>query len=443
MATWTATRGTDTLAFDGNPYKLVAIEGIGSPPMRRLDERGPLQDGVTDLGYRMDARIIDLVIWFQATSESVLDGYRDTLLEFFKPKSSTPVKLKVTRADNGVRQIDGFVTGAIDAPATAGDRPGAKAQKVGIQLRCANPIWYDPTPQTSGTWATGITEWQYGGGVIGTSNLLASTVTPSAGATASISGAVAFSTGFTVVARTARPTTGTVVAFQLTSDGDNMAQFEARGSVNYAWSRGAFTSYGSNDTSGSAVYFFIGKNNEMAIKRDGTTLAWSGDAIGGVDSTLAMLWRGSSWGSAVSHAAVYNIPLTATQQTALRTSIANTSSRYSGTVQVSGNWDDFPVITLAGPINDPVVTNLTTGEVLDFTGATIAANEYYTIDTRYGHKTIYDQTGANKVSTLAGSSDLGTFHLEPGGNLLQVTFTGGTSVATAVTMNYHNRYISP
>lgn len=444
MATWTATRGTDSLAFNGSPYSLISINGIGGAPTRRLEERGPLQDGMTDLGYRLEPRVIDMIIWIRAASETLLDGYRDTLLEFFKPKSDTPIKLRVTRADGGVRQIDGYSVGVVEAPSTVGERPGGKAQKVGVQLRCANPIWYDPTPG-SVAFVTTLSEWRYGGGAIGTANLLTSAENPAQGAV----GTIGTPTYWTIVARTARPSSGTQSLFYASSG--NGYYFSANSGGTASWGLASFALQGTAYTSGTATLFFHNSIDDRQMHQ-GTALRFSNGGAGiyfALPNTIT--WRsnggaggiGSAWVNPITHAAVYNIALSAEQRTALRNSIENSTGRYSGTAALSGTWDEYPVITLTGPINDPVITNHTTGEVLDFTGATINANEIYTIDTRYGHKTVTSQTGENKISALSEGSDLATFHLVPGGNFLQVTFTGGTAAATGVAVNYYNRYISP
>jgi hypothetical protein len=66
-----------------------------------------------------------------------------------------------------------------------------------------------------------------------------------------------------------------------------------------------------------------------------------------------------------------------------------------------------------GPITSPVITNAITGDKLDFTGTTIVGGASYTIDCRYGQKTVVDSAGANQISKLTSDSDLSTFCLLP------------------------------
>lgn len=111
-----------------------------------------------------------------------------------------------------------------------------------------------------------------------------------------------------------------------------------------------------------------------------------------------------------------------------------------------GSWRTFPVITITGPIVNPVITNLTTGDKLDFTGITIAALNTYTIDLAYGRKTVVNQLGVNKIADLTSDSDLATFALEaapeaPGGvNTIQVTGSGANT-NTEIYLRYYPRYV--
>lgn len=109
-------------------------------------------------------------------------------------------------------------------------------------------------------------------------------------------------------------------------------------------------------------------------------------------------------------------------------------------VEHDGNWDSAPIVRITGPITDPVLTNETTGEVLDFTGTTIAAGDWYEVDTRYGEKTVVDSAGANVIADLTDDSDLATFHLQTGTNSLNVTGTAATE-ATSVSVVYYERFL--
>jgi hypothetical protein len=116
------------------------------------------------------------------------------------------------------------------------------------------------------------------------------------------------------------------------------------------------------------------------------------------------------------------------------------------TVQYGGSWRSYPYrIRIQGPITDCVITNVATGEKLDFTGVTIAGSDWRDVDLRYSYKTVKDSTNANKIEDLTDDSDLTSWHLAtrrevPGGdNTLTVTGTGATT-ETEVYVSYHEYY---
>lgn len=110
------------------------------------------------------------------------------------------------------------------------------------------------------------------------------------------------------------------------------------------------------------------------------------------------------------------------------------------TIDYTGSWRTNPLIRITGPIDDPIVQNETTGEVLDFTGTSLAGGEYLEIDTRYGRKSVVDEAGANQIALLSEDSDLGTFHLEPGDNDIRVTGTA-VNAASQVVLSFYVRYL--
>lgn len=132
---------------------------------------------------------------------------------------------------------------------------------------------------------------------------------------------------------------------------------------------------------------------------------------------------------------------------AVPTGIGSTSIAQSKTITYGGTWRALPdLIRIKGPITDPVITNVATGEKLDFTGTTIASGAYYDIDCSWDAKTIVDQLGANQYSKLVRGSSLNTFHLAPapevpgGLNDIRVSGTGITNV-TEIYIQYFERFV--
>jgi hypothetical protein len=87
-----------------------------------------------------------------------------------------------------------------------------------------------------------------------------------------------------------------------------------------------------------------------------------------------------------------------------------------------------------------VITNGATDDKIDFTGFTIGAGVTYTIDLRYGYKTVVDHLGANQISKLSTDSDLATWGLIAGENSIGVVGTSITS-ATLISFQFNERFI--
>ena len=111
-----------------------------------------------------------------------------------------------------------------------------------------------------------------------------------------------------------------------------------------------------------------------------------------------------------------------------------------------GTWREYPVIEIVGPITNCVIEHLDTGDKLDFTGTTIGAGVTYTIDLRYGYKTIFDSSGINRIGQLTNDSDLATWSLQPdpevadGINNIQFSGSGATS-ATQIYIRFYERHV--
>jgi hypothetical protein len=118
------------------------------------------------------------------------------------------------------------------------------------------------------------------------------------------------------------------------------------------------------------------------------------------------------------------------------------SSTLSGVSAINnrGDADEYPIIRLVGPIEDPKVTNLTYGEKLDFNGTHIAAGVTYQMDLRYGYKTVTEIPNTNRIDKLSDDSSLSTWRFRPGINDIQVMGTGITSATQAI-FDYYYRYL--
>ncbi len=281
-----------------DPFSHIWLEeedGLGIAPLHRISERGPQQHGATDLGYRLDPRVITLVVGVGGNDIRETYAARRTLQQVCSPRGA--IKLRYTLTDGAVRQIDCHYRGGMTFPSS--QRQGFW-DRTGIELVASNPTFYDPTPMA--------VVWTVGGA------------------------------------------TGTGFVFPIT--------------------------------------FPI------------------------------------AFGSAT----------------------INTTT----TVPYAGDEPAFPVLQIVGPITSPVITNQTTGDVLNLSGTTIAAGEYFVIDTRYGAKTVVDSATPpnNRIAALSDDSDLATFHIAPapeasdGINVLHASGTGATD-ATRIIVRYYTTYQGP
>lgn len=130
----------------GKPISLMYLDGTGVSPVRRILEKAPFQHGMSDRGYRNEPRRMTLALMLNGTNEAATDALRDQIATWFGP-SNSPLKLKATRDDLTVRQIDCYLDGFIDFPQNIGERMGT-GQKIVIPLVAPDPSWYYPTQQT-------------------------------------------------------------------------------------------------------------------------------------------------------------------------------------------------------------------------------------------------------------------------------------------------------
>jgi hypothetical protein len=289
-------RGAEILSLTDNTVcGVLSWDGVGEAPVRRIEERGPQQHGVSDVGFRLEPREIQLALWLGADSFVDLEARRRTLVDWLRATTAN-LTLRFTTEAGEIFDIDGHSVGALTLPVEGGD---GMTLKSGVVFRCPDPTFYDPVAV--------------------------------------------------------------------------------------------------------AVSFLVG---------------------GGADSFYVPMSVPHFVGASVVNASV--------------------------TVTYAGTWRAYPLIRIVGPIADPVITNAATGEVLDFTGTTIAGGDRYDIDLRYGHKTVIDAAGVSQIAKLVTSSDLATWHIaddsevtgEVTGGVNSISVTGsGANVATRIDIVYNTRYV--
>ena len=285
--------GTMLDISDGVNYKFMDADGLGMSPLHRLTERGPLQHGDTDRGYRLDPRQVQLITLIMGTSEVDYYDKREALLGYLSPLGVT--NLRVTQGDGTVRQLDCY---CVSGPYYSTRDGWLNYHRAGFTLKANDPSLYDPD--------------------------------------------------------------------------------------------------------GEGVTFDLG---------------------GGSDSGMLV-------------------------PTAVPFKVGSSTLDVDKTIDYVGSFHSFPhKIRITGPITGAVITNVTTGEKLDFTGKTIAGADYYDIDLRYGYKTVKDKIGTDKINDLTKDSDLSAWHIEAARdgsgvkvNEINVAGTAVTS-STSVAISWLNRYL--
>ena len=269
---------------DKTNFRLLKHQGLIYPPLHRLSQRGPQQDGDTDVGYRLDPRIITLKIGIYGSNLEDFYETRSLLSRIFKP-TITARKLLLTLGTTK-RQIDCHCLEIAE-----GNRSHLW-EEYGISLKANDPTFYDPEIEE--------------------------------------------------------------------------------------------------------VYF----------------------ELGGGSNTL-------------------KVPM----EVPMLVGTANLNVIKAITYQ--GDEDTYPIIYIYGPITDPIITNTTIDEKLDFTGITIGAGSWYKIDTRYSQKTVEDENGDNVIDELTNDSDIAGFKIssETVGGVNSFTVTG-TSVDenTNIKIEYYTRF---
>lgn len=106
-------------------------------------------------------------------------------------------------------------------------------------------------------------------------------------------------------------------------------------------------------------------------------------------------------------------------------------------VDNTGHLEAWPIWTITGPGSGPIITNMDTGELFTF-GATLAAGETITVDTRPRRKTAV-RTGGTEVSGLMSSTST-YWPLAKGVNTVRVVLSSVGS-GSSVALNYRRRWI--
>ncbi len=136
--------GSEYDLSDNVNYLLAGIDGIAAAPVARITERGPMQHGESDFGFRLQPRRISLALLDWGGDTAAWFARREEIMRIFR-STNEPIQLRIAW-DNQVRQVDCYLIGMMEMPPAVGLVPGW--QKVGIELIAPDPTFYDPVGVT-------------------------------------------------------------------------------------------------------------------------------------------------------------------------------------------------------------------------------------------------------------------------------------------------------
>jgi len=126
--------------FDGITVYLTGAVNWGLAPQHRIVQRGPFQNGDTDIDFRLDARVVNLPIVSPASSMDESMRVRQKLMQIFTAGNDNCQIYITFEGDTTTQQriLDVNVSGGLTM-----DNDGRDFNVRGvIQLRASNPTWY-------------------------------------------------------------------------------------------------------------------------------------------------------------------------------------------------------------------------------------------------------------------------------------------------------------
>lgn len=118
--------------------------------------------------------------------------------------------------------------------------------------------------------------------------------------------------------------------------------------------------------------------------------------------------------------------------------LATSAMTTTAALENDGDVPAYPVITILGPATNVIVTNTTTGKLVEI-NSSIAAGETITIDARPRTRSVRDQDGDNRFSLLTAESSM--WALEIGTNNVEIEISGGDA-NTRVSVSYTPAYLT-
>ena len=130
-------------AASGLTFNYLGDQGFGLAPLHRITQRGPMQQGDTDVDFRLDPRVLQIPLFVNTTTIDDYYAARGRLLSVFSPSNTVGTITVTTTA--WTRSIDVKVLGGLSFDT---DPKVGYGLRTVIQLRADDPTWYDIISQT-------------------------------------------------------------------------------------------------------------------------------------------------------------------------------------------------------------------------------------------------------------------------------------------------------
>jgi hypothetical protein len=130
-------------ATTGLAFRYLGDQGFGLAPLHRITTRGPLQDGDSDIDFRLDPRVLQIPIVVKNESTTPIYQHydiRDALLRIFRPQDSGVLTVTTNKGSSDrVRNIGTRLLGGLSFDVD----PDSWHVRTVVQLRADDPTWYD------------------------------------------------------------------------------------------------------------------------------------------------------------------------------------------------------------------------------------------------------------------------------------------------------------
>jgi len=142
---------------NGADLFLLDLAGTGMPPIQYIESRGPFQHGTTIIDYRLDPRVMQLILRGQACDRYDYWDLRANLLNYLRPNRQTtpgevcPGVLRKILPGGATRDIDVYIQQGPAFTASVGD---THAVTEAILFVAPDPTFYDPV-QAAHIWYIG------------------------------------------------------------------------------------------------------------------------------------------------------------------------------------------------------------------------------------------------------------------------------------------------